>query len=102
MESTGARMSRLGTSIMNELPILSVDETIERIDAVGIEDVAALAAELFAPSRLSVAGVGPDEEAFRAAIEPLSEAHPPRTQANGRAGPDGSEAEGSATHQVAS
>src|SRR5205085_6928436 len=38
LESTGARMSRLGTSVMNELPIMSVDETIERIDAVGIED----------------------------------------------------------------
>jgi predicted Zn-dependent peptidase len=77
MESTGARMSRLGTSIMNELPILSVDETIERIDAVGLEDVAELAAELFAPARLSVAGVGPDEQAFRVAIEPLSVAQPP-------------------------
>src|SRR6202040_2633775 len=28
LESTGARMSRLGTSIMNEQPILSVDEII--------------------------------------------------------------------------
>ena len=64
LESTGARMSRLGVSVLNEMPILSVDEVIERIDAVGIEDVRELAGELFAPERLSVAGVGPDEEAL--------------------------------------
>jgi predicted Zn-dependent peptidase len=72
LESTGARMSRLGSSVMNELPILSVDEVIERIDAVRIEDLRALAGELFDPARLSVAGVGPDEAAFRAAIAPLT------------------------------
>jgi predicted Zn-dependent peptidase len=71
LESTGARMSRLGASILNELPILSVDEVIERIDAVGIAELRELAAELFSPAGLSVAGVGPDEEAFAAAIEPL-------------------------------
>ena len=76
LESTGARMSRLGTSIMNEQPILSVDEIIERIDAVGIADVSELASELFTPARLSVAGVGPDERAFRAAIEPLTAGRP--------------------------
>ncbi len=74
MESTGARMSRLGSSILGELPILSVNEMIERIDAVEIEQVRALAAELFEPSRLSVAGVGPDESEFTAAIEPLGTA----------------------------
>jgi len=72
LESTGARMSRLGTSVMNGLPILSVDDVIERIDSVEIAQVRELAAELFAPGALSVAGVGPDEEAFLAAIEPLS------------------------------
>ncbi len=74
LESTGARMNRLGGSVMNELPILSVDEVIERIDAVGREELVELAGGLFAPARLSVAGVGPDEDAFRAAIEPLSTA----------------------------
>ena len=47
---------------------------IERIDAVGIEQVRELAAELFTPGELSVAGVGPDEGRFRAAIEPLGTA----------------------------
>jgi len=71
MESTGARMSRLGSSLLNELPILSVDEMLERIDSVEIDAVRALAAELFTPSRLSAAGVGPLESEFLAAIEPL-------------------------------
>ncbi len=71
MESTGARMSRLGASVLGGLPILSVDEMIERIDSVEIEQVRALAAELFTPGRLSVAGVGPDEARFLAAIDPL-------------------------------
>ena len=72
LESTGARMSRLGASLLNQLPILAVDEVIERIDAVGIADLGELAQELFTAPALSVACVGPDQEAFRAAIEPLS------------------------------
>jgi predicted Zn-dependent peptidase len=71
LESTGARMSRLGVSLLNEMPIMSVDEMIERIDSVEIEQVRELAGALFAPGRLSVAGVGPQEERFRAAIAPL-------------------------------
>jgi predicted Zn-dependent peptidase len=71
LESTGARMSRLGASLLNGLPILSVEEMIERIDAVGVEELRELAGELFTPARLSVAGVGPDEDTFNAAIEPL-------------------------------
>ena len=71
MESTGARMSRLGASVLNGLPVLAVDEVLERIEAVGIEEVRALARELYEPGRLSVAGVGPEEAAFMAAIEPL-------------------------------
>jgi predicted Zn-dependent peptidase len=71
MESTGARMSRLGASVLNELPILSVNEMIERIDSVEIDAVRALAADLFTPTGMSVAGVGPAESEFQAAIAPL-------------------------------
>jgi predicted Zn-dependent peptidase len=71
MESTGARMSRLGGSVLAGLPILSVDEMIARIDEVDIDQVRALAAELFEPGQLSAAGVGPAESEFLAAIEPL-------------------------------
>jgi predicted Zn-dependent peptidase len=73
LESTAARMSRLGGSLLNNLPILSVDDVIERIDAVGMADLQELASELFTAESLSVAGVGPDEHAFEAAIGPLSE-----------------------------
>jgi predicted Zn-dependent peptidase len=72
MESTSARMSRLGGSLLHGMPILSIDEVIERIDAVSLDDVRALAQQLFAPGELSVAGVGPDERLFQSAIEPLT------------------------------
>jgi predicted Zn-dependent peptidase len=71
LESTAARMNRLGSSVLSELPILSVDEIIERIDAVEAGDLHELAAELFAHERMSVAGVGSDEVAFREALAPL-------------------------------
>jgi predicted Zn-dependent peptidase len=72
LESTSARASRLGASLLHGLPILSVDEVIERIDSVGIAEIRQLAAELFPARKLSVAGVGPGEIAFHAAIEPLA------------------------------
>ena len=74
MESTGARMSRLGACVLSGMPILSLDETIERIDAVEREHLHELAAELFAPEALSTAGVGPDEGDFEAAIAALAAA----------------------------
>ncbi len=72
MESTGARMSRLGTSLLHGMPILSVNEMLARIDAVGIDDLRELARELFAPERMSVVGIGPEREHMLAALEPLS------------------------------
>jgi predicted Zn-dependent peptidase len=83
MESTAARMTLLGASLLNGLPILSMDELIERIDSVGMADLRELAAELYEPASLSVAGVGPDEGAFLSAIEPLDAARP---SARGRLG----------------
>jgi predicted Zn-dependent peptidase len=74
LESTSSRMNRLGSSVLAELPLLTVDEVLEKVDAVSIEDVRALAAELFAPGALSAAGIGPDEDAFRAALAPISPA----------------------------
>ncbi|HEY2182046.1 MAG TPA: pitrilysin family protein [Solirubrobacteraceae bacterium] len=71
MESTGARMSHLGGSLLHGMPILSMDELIDRIDAVRLADVEALARDLFSPERLSIACVGPDERAFNEAIAPL-------------------------------
>jgi predicted Zn-dependent peptidase len=72
LESTAARMNRLGAAVLAGLPVLSVDEVLERVDAVTLDDVRALAAELFAPGSLAAAGIGPDEDAFRTALEPLA------------------------------
>jgi len=72
LESTGARMNRLGSHILGDVPLLSVDEVIAGIDAVTREDLLALAGELFAPERLSVAGIGPDDAAFARAVAPLA------------------------------
>jgi predicted Zn-dependent peptidase len=74
LESTGARMSRLGTCLLNELPILSVEELIERIDSVDVAALRELSGELLGAKRLSVVGVGPDEDVFGTAIEPLQSA----------------------------
>ncbi len=43
LESTVSRMNRLGGSLLSGLPILSVDEIIDRIDAVEVEDLRELA-----------------------------------------------------------
>jgi predicted Zn-dependent peptidase len=80
LESTGARMNRLGSEILAGAPLLSLDESVARIDAVTMNDVAALAEELWAPERLSAAGIGPDQDRFGealAAVEPaLAETTP--------------------------
>jgi predicted Zn-dependent peptidase len=74
MESTLARMNRLGSSVLMGLPVLTLDEILAALDAVTLDDVAALSAELYAPERLSAAGVGASEDTFRAALAPVSEA----------------------------
>jgi predicted Zn-dependent peptidase len=72
LESTSARMNRLGSSVLAGMPLLTVDEVVERIEAVSLADLEELAVELFAPGRLSAVGIGPDEAAFRSALEPLA------------------------------
>jgi len=72
LESTTARMNRLGASILTGVPLLSVDELIARIDAVTAADLAELAGELLDTTRMSAAGIGPDDELFRSALGPVS------------------------------
>ena len=74
MESTGARMARLARSLLFDVPLLSVDEMLARVDAVTADDVAALADELYDPDRLSAACIGPSEERFRSSAASVSEA----------------------------
>jgi predicted Zn-dependent peptidase len=68
MESTSSRMSRLGKNLIAGTEILGPDELAERVEAVTPEQVAALAARVWAPERLSAAGIGPDEDVFGAAV----------------------------------
>ncbi len=69
LESTGARMSRLGSEMLAGAELMAIDEVIARIDAVTRDELAALADELWAPERLSAAGIGPDDERFTTAID---------------------------------
>jgi predicted Zn-dependent peptidase len=73
-ESTAARMTRISRATLFGLPIDSLDEMLAKVDAVGIEDLSELAAELYGPERLSAACVGRDEDCFRKALAPVSEA----------------------------
>jgi predicted Zn-dependent peptidase len=71
LESTAARMNRLGNAVLSDLPLLTLDEAVDRVEAVTLDDLTALTEELLAPERLSAAGVGTDEDVFRKGIEPL-------------------------------
>ena len=73
-ESTAARMSGLAGAVLFDLPIESLDAMLERVDAVTVEEASSVASELFAPERFSAAAIGPDEEPFKKALAPVSEA----------------------------
>jgi predicted Zn-dependent peptidase len=69
MDSTVARMARLGRSLVSEIPLLEDAEVARLIDAVTADDVQALIAELYDPTTLCVAGIGPDAAAFDRALD---------------------------------
>ena len=58
LEDSGSRMTRLGEAELFQRRLLSVDEVLERIDAVTPEDVHTLAGELFSRPQ-TLATVGP-------------------------------------------
>ena len=68
MESTASRMHRLGRSVLTETPLLSIDEVLARLDAVGREDLHELASDFYAPEALSAAAIGREEQVFRTAL----------------------------------
>ena len=72
-ESTAARMTRISRATLFGLPIDSLDEMLAKVDAVSVDDLTELAAELYGAERLSAACVGRDEERFREALGPVSE-----------------------------
>jgi predicted Zn-dependent peptidase len=69
MDSTVARMSRLGRSLISDIPLLDDAEIARLIDAVTPDDVQALIAELYDPQTLCVAGIGSDRPAFDRALD---------------------------------
>ncbi len=74
LESTSNRMTRLGKALVTDSELVSTEETIRRVRAVTEDDVATAARDLFAPERLSAAGIGPRESRFRAALARINPA----------------------------
>ena len=58
LEDSGSRMTRLGEAALFQQRLLSVDEVLERLEAVTVEDVHTLAQELYT-RRQTLAQVGP-------------------------------------------
>jgi predicted Zn-dependent peptidase len=77
MESSAARMNRLGGATLYDLPLLEVDEVMAKVDAVQMDDLRELVDELWAPERLSAAGIGPSKDAFCEAVAPVCPAAEP-------------------------
>jgi predicted Zn-dependent peptidase len=67
-ESPGTRMNRAGRALVTDTELLTIDEIIERVEAVTADDVLALADEFWRPERMSAAVIGPDADAIRAGI----------------------------------
>lgn len=61
LESTGRRMTRLGKLEITKGEILSLDELVERIDAVTKDEVTKLANDIFDPNMMVLTAIGPFE-----------------------------------------
>lgn len=71
-ESTASRMSRNARAVLFDLPLEPLDRIIERVEAVTVEDLAELGAELYRPERLSAAAIGPSRADFACALDPVN------------------------------
>lgn len=72
MESPMGRMSQIGGSTLFNVPILTLDQIEQKIEAVTIEDLEAIASDLYQPDRFNVAAVGTDESHIRKALTALN------------------------------
>jgi predicted Zn-dependent peptidase len=72
LESTSNRMTRIGKATVTETPLLTVEEIVERLEAVTADNIAELAGDLLGVEKLSAAGIGPDEAKFREAVALVS------------------------------
>ena len=71
-ESSEARMIRLGESYMATGKVSTIDELLEKMDAVTEEDIARLAEELLVRSKLSIAVHAPEKES-KTAVKNLAD-----------------------------
>jgi len=74
LESPGTRMNRIGKAVLTGTELLTIDEIIERVEAVTVEDVRDLAEEFWQPDTMSAAAIGPRADAVRAGLDRLSPA----------------------------
>ncbi len=71
MELTSNRMSRLGKSLITDSELLDLDRILAEIQAVDAGAVAKLAEVLLPADAFSVAAIGPSEDRFLEAVEPV-------------------------------
>jgi predicted Zn-dependent peptidase len=66
LEDTGSRMSRIGKQVATGVPIVTVDDALERIDAVTVDDVRRVADRVLGqPPDLAVVGPFGEDETDR-------------------------------------
>jgi predicted Zn-dependent peptidase len=66
MESPQSRMQSLGRNVLFDMPVLTVDEMLARIEAVTVADVQEVTRDFYDTSRWSAVCIGPRPEAFKA------------------------------------
>jgi predicted Zn-dependent peptidase len=60
LESTSARMNRIGRSLLLLDEVVDIDAVLERVSRVGLAEIERTAARFCEPGRLSLAAIGPD------------------------------------------
>ena len=69
MESPGSRMQSLGRAVLMELPILSVDDVLDKIDAVTVDDARAAVRRYWDLETWSTACIGAEATPYRAVTQ---------------------------------
>ena len=69
MESPGSRMQSLGRAVLMDLPVLSVDDVLEKIDAVTVDDARAAVRRYWDLETWSTACIGAEAQPYRAATQ---------------------------------
>jgi len=62
LESSGARMNRIGRAVLLSGKAISIDQVLERIDRIELADISRLASQFCDPERLTLAAIGPDPD----------------------------------------